>query len=149
MKEGSMFERYTEDARRTIFFARAEAGKFGAECIEPPHFLLGLLIADRPLVASTMANPVAVEILKNEIESTLPRAERIALSVEIPLSKSSEDVLDFANDAAARLKHKHVGGVHILLGLLKHSDTPVARALDSYGIIESQIERMLAEFKDE
>jgi ATP-dependent Clp protease ATP-binding subunit ClpA len=69
--------------------------------------------------------------------------------VEIALSKSSKDVLDFANAAAERLKHKQVGSVHILLGLLKYPDTPVARALESHGAIEIQIERMLAEFNDE
>ena len=144
-----MFEHYTDNARRTIFFARAEAGKFGAEFIEPQHFLLGLLICDPSLIASTIADPAAVETLKNEIESNLPKAERIADSVEIALSKSSKDVLDFANAAAERLKHKQVGSVHILLGLLKYPDTPVARALESHGAIEIQIERMLAEFNDE
>jgi hypothetical protein len=34
-----MFEHYTDKARRTIFFARVEAGKFGAEFVEPQHFL--------------------------------------------------------------------------------------------------------------
>ena len=37
-----MFERYTEHARRVIFFARYETNQFGSEQIEPEHFLLGL-----------------------------------------------------------------------------------------------------------
>jgi ATP-dependent Clp protease ATP-binding subunit ClpC len=37
-----MFERYTEQARRVIFFARWEAGDMGAEAIESEHLLLGL-----------------------------------------------------------------------------------------------------------
>src|SRR2546428_459354 len=36
-----MFERYTEKARRVIFFARYEASQFGAPAIEPEHLLLG------------------------------------------------------------------------------------------------------------
>jgi len=38
-----MFERYTEKARRVIFFARYEASQFGAPAIEPEHLLLGLM----------------------------------------------------------------------------------------------------------
>ncbi len=38
-----MFERYTEKARRTIFFARYEASQFGSPYIEVEHLLLGLM----------------------------------------------------------------------------------------------------------
>ena len=37
-----MFERYTERARRVIFFARYEASQFGSEYIQTEHLLLGL-----------------------------------------------------------------------------------------------------------
>ena len=42
-----MFERYTEKARRVIFFARYEASMFGSSYIETEHVLLGLLREDR------------------------------------------------------------------------------------------------------
>ena len=41
-----MFERYTEKARRSIFFARYEASQFGSPSIETEHLLLGLLRED-------------------------------------------------------------------------------------------------------
>ena len=41
-----MFERYTEKARRVIFFARYEASQFGSPYIETAHLLLGLLRED-------------------------------------------------------------------------------------------------------
>jgi hypothetical protein len=42
-----MFERYTEKARRVIFFARYEASQFGSLYIETEHMLLGLLRAGK------------------------------------------------------------------------------------------------------
>ena len=42
-----MFERYTEKARRVIFFARYEASQFGAIQIEAEHILLGLIREDK------------------------------------------------------------------------------------------------------
>jgi len=44
-----MFERYTERARRVIFFARYEASQYGSPYIETEHLLLGLLREDRAL----------------------------------------------------------------------------------------------------
>ena len=38
-----MFERYTECAKRAIFFARYEAQQVGAKKIDTEHLLLGLL----------------------------------------------------------------------------------------------------------
>ncbi len=44
-----MFERYTEKARRVIFFARYEASQFGSPNIESEHMLMGLLREDKGL----------------------------------------------------------------------------------------------------
>ena len=44
-----MFERYTETARRCIFFARYEASQFGSPVIDTEHLLLGLLREDKAL----------------------------------------------------------------------------------------------------
>src|SRR6266576_3439570 len=49
-----MFERYTEKARRVIFFARYEASQFGAPAIEPEHLLLGLMREDRSMAAEIL-----------------------------------------------------------------------------------------------
>ena len=49
VREHFMFERYTEKARRTIFFARYEASQFGSPRIEAEHLLLGLLHESPPL----------------------------------------------------------------------------------------------------
>jgi len=38
-----MFERFTEKARRVIFFVRYEASAYGSPFIETEHLLLGLL----------------------------------------------------------------------------------------------------------
>ena len=44
-----MFEKYTEKARRVIFFARYEASQFGSPTIEAEHLLLGLIREDKNL----------------------------------------------------------------------------------------------------
>ena len=51
-----MFERYTERARRVIFFARYEASLAGTEAIEPEHLLLGIAREDKSVLAQFLPN---------------------------------------------------------------------------------------------
>jgi ATP-dependent Clp protease ATP-binding subunit ClpC len=54
-----MFERYTEKARRVIFFARYEASQFGSPHIETEHILLGLLREDKALRRRLRPPPIS------------------------------------------------------------------------------------------
>jgi len=56
-----MFERFTERARRCIFFARQSASEYGSPIIETEHFLLGILHA-RPeaMALSALENSPAL-----------------------------------------------------------------------------------------
>ena len=56
-----MFERYTEKARRVIFFARYEASQFGSPYIETEHLLLGLLREDKALANRFLRSHAAIE----------------------------------------------------------------------------------------
>src|SRR6266849_347681 len=60
-KAGIMFERYTEKARRVIFFAHYEASQFGSPCIETEHLLLGLMREDKQLAARFLRSSASVE----------------------------------------------------------------------------------------
>jgi ATP-dependent Clp protease ATP-binding subunit ClpC len=115
-----MFERYTEKARRVIFFARYEASQFGAPSIEPEHLLLGLLREDKSLTAKFLARAHAsVESIRKEIEGRAPLREKISASVELPLAAETKRVLAFSHEESDRLQHRHIGTEHLLLGLLR------------------------------
>lgn len=55
-----MFERFTESARCTLFFARFEVSELGGVAIEAEHILLGILRASRRAEAASRLriNPV-------------------------------------------------------------------------------------------
>ncbi len=63
-----MFERYTEKARRTIFFARYEASSFGQPYIEAEHLLLGILREDKALTSRFFLQHASVEAIRKQIE---------------------------------------------------------------------------------
>ena len=79
-----MFERYTEKARRVIFFARYEASQFGSPYIETEHLLLGLLRDEHSTAAKELGTyGITLDKTREDIVSLLQRkpAQSIELSV--------------------------------------------------------------------
>jgi len=104
-----MFERYTEKARRVIFFARYEASQFGSPCIETEHLLLGLLREDKVLTNRFLRSSAAVESIRKQIEAQTTMREKVSTSVDLPLSHECKRVLAYGAEEAERLNHKHIG----------------------------------------
>jgi ATP-dependent Clp protease ATP-binding subunit ClpC len=130
-----MFERYTEKARRVIFFARYEASQFGAPAIDPEHLLLGLMREDKTLTARFLARAQAsLEAIRKEIEGRAPLREKISTSVELPLAPETKRVLAYAHEESDRLQHRHIGTEHLLLGLLREEHSMAATILYERGL---------------
>src|SRR5881275_1621551 len=130
-----MFERYTEKARRVIFFARYEASQFGAPAIEPEHLLLGLMREDKSLTARFLARAqTSLEAIRKEIEGRAPLREKISTSVELPLAPETKRVLAYAHEESDRLQHRHIGTEHLLLGLLREERSMAAEILYERGL---------------
>ncbi len=73
-----MFERFTEQARRTLFFARFEVTQLGATAIEPEHILLGLLRESKGLVMRIFQRTnISPATLREQIEARMGFRERI------------------------------------------------------------------------
>src|SRR5882757_1446415 len=145
-----MFERYTEKARRVIFFARYEASQFGSPYIETEHLLLGLLREDKALSNRFITRPHApVESIRKRIEEHTTIREKVSTSVDLPLSNECKRVLAYAAEEAERLSHKHIGTEHLLLGLLREEKCFAAEILHERGLRLSTIREELARTSQE
>lgn len=134
-----MFERYTEKARRVIFFARYEASQFGSPCIETEHLLLGLLREDKVLTNRFLRSSAAVESIRKQIEAQTTLREKVSTSVDLPLSHECKRVLAYGAEEAERLNHKHIGTEHLLLGLLREEKSFAADILHERGLRLTQV----------
>lgn len=138
-----MFKRYTEKARRVIFFARYEASQFGSPYIETEHLLLGLLREDK-VFTNRFLRYAAAESIRKQIEDQTVHREKVSVSVDLPLSKESAHVLAYAGEEGERLSHKHIGTGHLLLGLLREDKCFAAAILQERGLQLSTIREELA-----
>jgi ATP-dependent Clp protease ATP-binding subunit ClpC len=131
-----MFERYTEKARRVIFFARYEALQYGSQVIAPEHILLGLMREDKTISARYFPyrNSLTVEIVRREVEERIVLRERIPQSAELHLAAETKRILAFANEESQQLGNRHIGPEHLLLGLVRQEHSIAAEILYQYGL---------------
>jgi ATP-dependent Clp protease ATP-binding subunit ClpC len=130
-----MFERYTERARRVLFFARYEASQLGSISIETEHLLLGLIREGKGLTSRIFARShLSLESIRKEIEGRTVFREKVSTSVEIPFSAETKRVLQFAAEEADRLLHNYIGTEHLLLGILREERSVAASILMEKGM---------------
>jgi ATP-dependent Clp protease ATP-binding subunit ClpC len=137
-----MFERYTEKARRVIFFARYEASQFGSPYIESEHLLLGIIREDRALTNRFLRSGVAS--IRKQVESQTVAGEKTSTSVDLPLSNESKRVLAYAAEESERLAHKYIGTEHLLLGLLREEKCFATQILTERGVQLNAVREDLA-----
>jgi ATP-dependent Clp protease ATP-binding subunit ClpC len=130
-----MFERYTERARRVLFFARYEASQLGSVSIETEHLLLGLIREGKGLTSRIFARShLSLENIRKEIEGRTVFREKVSTSVEIPFSAETKRVLGCAAEEADRLLHNYIGTEHLLLGILREERSVAASILMEKGM---------------
>src|ERR1700742_1766059 len=129
-----MFERYTEKARRVIFFARYEASSFGSPYIETEHILLGVLREDKVLGQRFFQEDGAADSIRKQVEAGTTVREKISTSVDLPLSNECKRVLAYAAEEAELFSHPHIGTEHLLLGLLREEKCFAAEMLRERGL---------------
>ena len=143
-----MFERYTEKARRVIFFARYEASQFGSPYIETEHLLLGLLHEDKALTSRFLRPYGSVTMIRSQIEAQTIIRDKVSTSVDLPLSNECKRVLAYAADEAEQLSDPHIGTEHLLLGLLREEKCFAAEILHERGLRLLTVREELARADD-
>ena len=138
-----MFERYTEGAKRTVFFARYEAGQLGSDEITPDHLLLGLLhTADHSV--SRFIPVDKAETVRNRIQSHIPLRPPIPKGKDLPLSKDGKILLANAASEAGGLSHWHIGSEHFLVAILRQKRWFAAKVLREQGLEYSEVRAEIA-----
>jgi hypothetical protein len=128
-----MFERYNEKARRLIFFARYEASQRGSAYIELEDLLLGALRGD-PIFKTALSHATA-EQLRSQLKSINPESHRpTTTSVDLPIGKAARQALRFGAEEAERLGHRIITPGHLVIGVLRQTDSPAAMAFEAAGL---------------
>lgn len=139
-----MFERYTEKARRIIFFARYECSQFGTSEIQTEHLLLGLLRENAATMSRHAGRDLDLTQIRANIEKFAWTGKKIPTSVDLPLSNECKRILAYAAEEAEHLGHKHIGTEHLLLGILREESCNAAQLLRQQGMELDHVRKSIA-----
>jgi dipeptidase E len=124
-----MFDRFTDDAKRTLSFARKHALRLRHECIAPEHILLGLLELPQ-CSAVVLLQQLGVDRAALAAELVRGMQQLSALTpFELPFTPSAKKVLEHTLEECAQLGHRSIDTGHLLLGLLRTEGTMACAAL--------------------
>jgi len=138
-----MWQRFTERARRVVFFAQEEAGRLGHSVVDSEHLLLGLAREDDSVAMRVLDRMgISPTMLRVELAS-LPKGDS-RLGQDMSLSKSAKAVIDRAYDEARRLKNNYLGTEHLLLGLMLEEDGRAAEIWLRLGIDIERVRNLVS-----
>jgi ATP-dependent Clp protease ATP-binding subunit ClpC len=129
-----MWQRFTDRAKRVVFFAQEEAAHLGENYVSPEHLLLGL-VREGDSVAARVLDRLGVppSRVRAEVERRIVRGEG-RTTQDMTLDPRARKVLDLAYDEARQLNNNHIGTEHLLLGLIREGDGLAARILSKLGV---------------
>jgi ATP-dependent Clp protease ATP-binding subunit ClpC len=129
-----MWQRFTERARKVVFFAQEEAGRLGENYVSTEHLLLGL-VRENDSVAARILDRMGVSLgrIRSEIERQVTRGDG-RLGQDMQLTPRAKRVIDLAYDEARQLNNNYIGTEHLLLGLIREGEGLAGRVLSKLGV---------------
>src|SRR5579871_4459875 len=143
-----MWQRFTERARKVVFYAQEEAQKFGEGYVATEHLLLGL-VRESDSVAARVLEKLGVSLnrIRSEVEKQLPRGDARP-NQDMTLTPRAKRVIDLAYDEARNLNNNYIGTEHLLLGLIREGDGLAGRVLAKLGVELEKARREVMALQD-
>jgi ATP-dependent Clp protease ATP-binding subunit ClpC len=129
----SVFERFTDRARRVLTFSQEEARQLNHSFIGTEHILLGLLLEEDGVGAQALRSlGVTFQAVRDQVQEMIGTAGTVP-SGSPPFTPRAKKVLELALREALQLNHSYIGTEHILLGLVREGQGVAANVLVTLG----------------
>lgn len=137
-----MWQRFTERARKVVFYAQEEAQRYGEGYVSTEHLLLGMMREE--CNGTTMLDRMGLDRKKvvHEVESHLSKGKSIP-NTDMSLTPRSKRVIDLSYDEARNFGHNYIGTEHLLLGIIREADGLAGRVLAKLGADIDSARRVL------
>lgn len=113
-----MFERFTQEAIKSILLAQDECRRLGHHAVDSEHLFLGIIAEETGLAAQFLAlRGLNLDNARQLVEQ-IKRPDTNPLVIELPYTQAAAKAFEIARGEAQSLNHSYVGTEHILLGLI-------------------------------
>jgi ATP-dependent Clp protease ATP-binding subunit ClpC len=126
-----VFERYTDQCKRAVFFAQQTALREEAPSIDSGHLLLGLL-SEKGTRADTLFH--LQELLPNDTVRQLGLVKQHMVRGTIPLTDDGKRIVAYAACEADCLRDSWIDTEHLVLGILREVPSAAADKLRAGGL---------------
>jgi ATP-dependent Clp protease ATP-binding subunit ClpC len=140
-----MFERYSEEARRTLFFARDAVTEHGGTQLEPEHLLLGVLRADPDAILRFASPDVPIDAIRARLVAKVADDTKPPLANQIPFSRRLKVAMERAQLEADDLSDSNIRPEHLILGVLVKGSGDATVVLMDAGVRISAIRKFLSD----
>jgi ATP-dependent Clp protease ATP-binding subunit ClpC len=142
-KDGSIFERFTDQARRTLVLAQEEARLLDHSFIGTEHILLGLIHEGEGIAARALRSlGISLEAVREKVEETIGPVGS-APTAAPPFTPRAKKVLELSLREALQLGHNYIGTEHVLLGIVREGEGVAAQVLVSLGVDLSRVRQQV------
>ena len=133
------FQGFTEKGSQALSLAIESASNLGHTYIGSEHILLGLLKEGSGVAAAALKQKgVTPEAIQQKLVETVGQGMSTELSPN-DFTPRSKRILELAMYEARRLGQSYVGTEHILMALLKESDSYAVRFLSELGVSPKEL----------
>jgi Uma2 family endonuclease len=136
-------ERFTQRARRVMSLAQEEAEKFQHSSIGTEHLLLGMLREGGGVASHVLRQLGLKEDGVEEAVRRLTKASHRASGSQLDLSEETKRVMELAVAEARGLEHRYIGTGHLLLGLIRQSQSVAIDIIKEFGVSSQEIEHQI------
>lgn len=128
-----IFERFTQRARRVIILAQEQARLFNHNFLGTEHILLGLAYEEEGVAGFVLRKlGVTPDELHAQIEDRV--GSGVGPAGSPPFTPHAKKVLELSLREALQLGHNYIGTEHMLLGLIRDTESVGAQMLIEVGL---------------
>jgi ATP-dependent Clp protease ATP-binding subunit ClpC len=135
-----MQDRFTEQVRQVLRFAEQEANDLYCDYLGTEHLLLGLIREETGIAARILKDRgIDLRRLRREVGNLVELGPETVVSGPRPVTPMAQRVLTRAQEEAGDLPCVDTG--HLLLGLLRDTDSLAAQVLLKVGLEPDAVRR--------
>ncbi len=147
-----MDSHYTERVQKILYKARELAHRFHHDHIGPEHLLLAMLKLGEGIAIKVMKGlGIDIKEMAEIVEENIGEGEGTVVSGEIPLDEQAHNVLKYALEEATQMNTPYIGTEHLLLGLLRESESLASQILQNFGLdvdlVRQEVENLMSGMK--
>ena len=140
-------EKYTNEVRQALAFAREETRRLRFRLVNTEHLLLGLLRLNDPMIEDIFVSlHTSTERISQAMDFVVGRSNKAILS-EPALHPATRTVLGYAAEEAASIPTELIRIEHLLLAILREQDGIATGVLSSFAVTLESVREVLASLK--